>query len=269
MICPYMSNLIVDDTSAWLKTKKDNYYTEIPIPGAFPKTDLDPTKALELYNFKDPSSVEVDNVYMYYPQCIGDKCQVWDSINSRCGTQVTDTIKTPSTENNNLLTMLEGVIGKIAEKDNNNSLIEYLQNVFGTNADKDANQSLLSFLSNIVGKDSELLGDDQSMLKIMKHIHDSHYHMYRHWVDELYTSKGNITGFGIQGVPLAAILLQEHLQEEDLDSNGEIFVRDFIIDQNDEDCPFLLKTYLDGVAIEEGVPIRSWASYESSIRQEP
>lgn len=70
-------------------------------------------------------------------------CELWDSVNNRCGTKVSDTIRN-NTENETptLITLLENVLGKVSERDASNTV--------------------------------------STLVEVLNHIHSSHYHVYVH-----------------------------------------------------------------------------------------
>jgi hypothetical protein len=214
-------------------------------------TAFDATKTIEFHQLNDSIDGDpISNTFVGYYDCLEEKCQLWDSVNSRCGAQVSDTIRTPSNESTNLLTMLEGVVGKIAELDNSKTLISYL--------------------IDILGKNAELLGDDQSILKLIKHTHDTHHHAERHWVDEVYAPKGSmLNNSGVAGDSI--LLIQEVMSHMDIDGNGEIFMTDFKISMDDPNLPpsvhgFLTSYYYTNE--DPDIKLYTWGEYQETLRKE-
>lgn len=92
-------------------------------------------------------------------ECLGPECELWDSINARCGTKVSDTIRNNNdNETNTLITLLEKVLGTVSEKDE--------------------------------------APTGESLLTISNHTHDSHYHPTIHECSEIPADCGRATAFG-------------------------------------------------------------------------
>lgn len=215
--CPFMSRLIIDSREKLL-TKAGDFYT-VANSGAI-TTNFDLTKNIELFNTVTPAYTA--DVYMLYHDCIEETCQLWDTVNSRCGARVSDTIRGASDEINTLITMLEAVIGKSSERDSANSIVSYLMDILGQSSEKTAAE-----------------GTGSSLLKESNHIHGSHYHPREHLCATIPAScGGQASGFS-GNVPKAAALVAEYVGNEDLDGNGLIYGIDFYI--CDADLPPMLE----------------------------
>jgi hypothetical protein len=139
-------------------------------------------------------------------------CELWDTVNIRCGAKVSDTIRDDGVnENTTLITMLEKVIGKESERDINNSIIQYLNNIVGIDGDK------------------ESIGG--SILTELNHMHTSHWHPKEHDYTELTLFSGGYAsgGTGGGGSPFATTLIAEFVGNQYLDGNGKIYGKDFMI----------------------------------------
>ena len=79
------------------------------------------------------------------------ECQLWDSINNRCGAKTTDYLINGDHESSSLLTLLEAIIGIPSQKDSS----------------------------------------DETILRLKKHIHEAHYHPIKHELEEIVDKKGS------------------------------------------------------------------------------
>ena len=77
--------------------------------------------------------------------CVEVECAVWDIDNAQCGALVSNCIKQPTNEINNLIEYLESSLGKTSERDNNSSIIVYLKNILGISSERDNNSSIIVF----------------------------------------------------------------------------------------------------------------------------
>lgn len=246
-ICPYMSRMIYPSLSdGSIGTTKNSFYT-----------DIDDSKVISIYKIKDgPPDIELPgdtitdhSIKVGYFSCLESNCQLWDPVNNRCGTQVSDTlVNRNSNESTNILTMLEGVVGKIAELDNSNTLIKYL--------------------IDIVGKNEELLTDDQSILKIIKHNHDSHHHSRKHEAPKMPVLKGGPIG-SAGGSTIPTTLLQEIMSNEDCDFNDKVFLKDFAINPNDPELPMMIKSIYTNYTTEyiNSLEMMGWQEFKDSIEE--
>jgi len=128
-------------------------------------------------------------------------CKLWDFDNARCGTQVTDIIKQPTTENSCLMIQLESTIGKTSEK-------------------------------------ASAEGTGSSLLREVNHIHGAHWHPSSHECPEIPVSCG--TSNNAFSMPFATVLVAEYMGGQDLDDNDFIYGRDFMI-ADSYDKPLMLK----------------------------
>lgn len=199
---------------------------------------------------------------------------MWDSVNTRCAMQVSDTIRQPDNETTSLIAMLEAVLGRESEKDAGNSLLVYLQDILGVNSEKDAGNSLLSFLQDILGVDAEKTaaeGIGSSLLKVLNHMHGAHWHQEDHRCDEIPVGCGSFT-FGA-GAPYAAKLVNEYMAYEDLDDNGFIYGRDFKIKDSGDKPPMLFciednPAWIDPPIEISWVELKTW-SEDPTVNNDP
>lgn len=154
--------------------------------------------------------------------CKQSSCEIWDSINNRCGTKVSDLIATPTNENQNIISYLEDVLGKTSERDENNSLLLYLQNVLGKNQDIDV----------------AAIGNN--ILTLCNHKHDSHLHQIVHEVNNIPADGGNPSIVDVDAPPpYANSLVSEFVGNQDMDYNGMIYGFDFKIEDGPDKPPML------------------------------
>ena len=66
-------------------------------------------------------------------------------------------------------------------------------------------------------------------------------------------------------VPKAAVLVQEYQGNQDLDSNGSIYGKDFKIDENDADIPKMLSTIQSQPDFPETTEVWTWQQYLDSL----
>jgi len=138
--------------------------------------------------------------------CIGAACQIWDTTNSRCGMLVSNTIMdSPTNETDTLITLLEGVMGKISELDASNSITKWLQEVIGTTTESG---EAIPTHNAITGEACYECGNDSKVVNILKHQDSDH---------------GNMGA----SIPVAATLIMEYQARQDLDGNTKIFGFDF------------------------------------------
>ncbi len=91
-----------------------------------------------------------------------------------------------------------------------------------------------------------------------KHVHDRHLHLKPHEVDSIDHGGGAPLS---KTTPLVAALASENAAGEDMDGNGYICGKDFIIDPSGEDTPNAIKNIAD--ADFDGDVI-SWEEYLNS-----
>lgn len=169
------------------------------------------------FEFQDFATSSITYGSLTQVSCLGASCQIWDATNSRCGMLVTDTIMdSPTNETDTLITLLEGVMGKISELDSSNSLTTYFQNVIGTSA-----EAAVVIPSHPDGCTE--CGNPANLVNSGKHINTDHY-------DEMGASP-----------PYAAILITEYMANEERDGNAKIYGYDFKIRADDDDKPKMLK----------------------------
>lgn len=185
---------------------------------------------------KDANGVALDDVKIIYHECLQSKCQLWDSINSRCGAQVSDTIRNSANETDTLITLLEGVLGKVSEKDG--SLLVFLQNILGDSTEKSA-----AVTSN-------------SLIELLNHIHASHYHSSSHECPQIPATCGTYTFGG--SVPYAAKLVNEFAAYEDLDGNNYIYGKDFKVADSSDKPPMLIAIEENPIWVDPSLEV-SWA----------
>lgn len=219
MKCPYMSKLIIDIGKFENDLLFKNYIQGSPITNSgFTvsndnnyKTHL--SENVELFNLIKSDNSVLEDVYMLYPECIRENCQLWDSINERCGTKVTDTIKDNLTEELNVMRYLENVIGRSSEKDVLHSLLIYLQNILGNNDEKLSAE-----------------GTGSTLIRVLNHMHGAHWHPEEHLCPEIPVSCGQpAAGVGGFGTPYASVLIAEYMGFQDLDQNFFIYGHDFMV----------------------------------------
>lgn len=132
-------------------------------------------------------------------------CELWDYTNGRCGLKVTELIKEPSTEEDNLMIMLEKIIGKTSEK-------------------------------------ASAEGTGSSLLRELNHMHGAHWHPSQHTCPQIPVNCGQPTSGGASfGTPFATVLIAEFMSNQDLDSNGYIYGKDFMIEDS-YDKPIMIKS---------------------------
>ena len=171
--------------------------------------------------------------------CIEDECEIWDLTNERCGTKVSDTIiNRNNNEQDNLISMLEKVLGKSSERDQNNSLLVYLQDIIGIHQNK------------------QDASNGETLLTLANHEHDSHSHMYPHFCHNIPSN----CGWGTAGAGFATVLIGEFHSNEDLDNNGKIYGKDFKI-LDDPQKPPILKSLEYTPYWVEPTEIITWDQY--------
>ena len=69
------------------------------------------------------------------------------------------------------------------------------------------------------------------------------------------------------GAPAAAKLINEFMGSEDLDENGQVYGKDFMIDPEDEDIPPMLKQIHSNPDFVEPETKMSWADYLASLEE--
>ena len=178
-------------------------------------------------------------------------CQIWDDVNSRCGMLVSNTIIAPTDESNHLLANLEGVIGKLSQRDSGNTLVQYLKTILGVDGES-----------------------RESLMKIIEHIHNMHDHPVLH--NSFGGAYNNTThGDYIGGIPPAATLMQEYLTNSDQDNisvatlqtvnasiTGSIYGLYFRITE-DANIPPMLKAIHTNPDFPTGTPEITWVQYIS------
>jgi len=180
-------------------------------------------------------------VSMHYHDCIGSQCQIWDDVNNRCGAQVSDTIQNKNTNN---LPLIDSLLGN-PDNRNHDSLINYLQNIIGIDSERDNNASIIKYLQNVMGKEDEkdtIDGvDGSSLLRNINHVHSSHWHPHYHTCEEIPTKGGYPSGHNNFSTPYATVLITEYMSSQDLDGNGFIYGKDFMISDS-IDKPIMIKS---------------------------
>jgi len=171
--------------------------------------------------------------------CIEDECEIWDLTNERCGTKVSDTIiNRNNNEQDNLVTMLEKVVGKSSERDQDHSLTVYLQDVLGKHENK------------------EEAAIGETLLTLFNHIHDSHHHKIAHFCPDIPVDCGD----GVVGIGFATTLIGEFHHNQDLDGNDKIYGKDFKI-KDDPEKPPILKTLEFTQTWVEPTETMTWGEY--------
>ena len=149
-------------------------------------------------------------------------CEIWDDINNRCGTKVSDLIRTSTNENQDIISYLEDVLGKKSERDENNSFTTYIQDVLGKNEDK------------------ELAVNGETILTLVNHKHDSHLHQIVHEVNNIPADGGNPSQIDVDAPPpYAATLINEFVGNQDMDYDGMVYGFDFKIEDGSDKPPML------------------------------
>lgn len=270
-ICPFMSGYAPYMFDAAASPAGDYFEQGTTV---FPKSGTeDPQINTETSTNVSNKGVMVSQIYndmeeptgfgFIYHNCLGEKCQMYDTTNNRCSMQVSDTIRNPENETNSLIVMLEKVLGKVSEKDAGNSLLGYLQDILGKNGEKDTEQSLVVFLQNVLGNNNEKKaaeGQGSSLIKVANHIHGAHWHPEQHKCSEIPVGCGSYT-FGA-GAPYAAKLVNEYMSYEDLDGNGFIYGKDFKVKNGDDKPPMLLAVEENPMWAEPKTQV-SWASIKA------
>jgi len=106
------------------------------------------------------------------------------------------------------------------------------------------------------------------ILEVQQHIHDSHWHPVAHYAEQGTTGVelGNL--FLPQQPDEIDLLLQESQAGYDKDDNNLVYIKDFVIDDNDPDKPMVLRDVelhfrYDGITL----PSKSmtWSSYLKTL----
>jgi len=213
-------------------------YTPISsVSGSFSTQVSEGTSGFE---FQDFATSSISYGSLTQVACIGASCQIWDSTNNRCGMLVSNTIMdSPTNETDTLITLLEGVMGKVSELDASNSITTWLQNVVGTSAEAAA-----AIPSHPTGCDE--CGNPSNLVNSSKHLNADHY-------DEMSGS-----------APYAAVLVTEYMANEERDGNLKIYGYDFKIRKDDPEKPKMLKGFetapdwVEPPEIVDWLPLLAW-----------
>lgn len=100
-------------------------------------------------------------------------------------------------------------------------------------------------------------------MQVLKHYHQEHLHKTDHLCEDGFLMDCGTTGSSLV-VLKAPILLAEFTGNEDLDSNGLIFGKDFVIDPTDPDIPPLLAKKQENIDC-TGIPVVTWEAYLGSV----
>jgi len=176
-------------------------------------------------------------------------CKCWNAANNRCGLTTIDVVPVtpePQTEQNGeLIQYLREVLGREQERNENRSIVVYLKDIIGIASERDGGRSILEYIKNIIGNNPEKLsaeGTGSSLLRELNHMHGAHWHRSAHECPEIPVGCGGITGGGgTWGVAYAGVLISEFMGGQDLDNNGRIYGRDFVIADSDTK-PVMLKS---------------------------
>jgi len=195
-------------------------------------------------------------------------CKVWDFDNERCGVKTADFIKQPLTEDKSLMSQLENTLGKTSERDTNNSIIEYFKGIIGQVIERDSGRSIIAYLQDILGNNMEKAsaeGTGSSLLRELNHMHGAHWHPSAHDCAEIPIGCGTSNlGFATFGTPFATVLVAEYMGGQDLDDNGFVYGKEFMI-ADGYDKPLMLKPievtpeWEDPPIIIEWNPILAWS----------
>lgn len=108
----------------------------------------------------------------------------------------------------------------------------------------------------------------EKILEVQQHIHDSHHHPIAHYAEQGYVGvdKGNL--FLPPQPDEIDLLIQESQAGYDKDENNLVYIKDFIIDDNDPEKPPVLRDVelhfrYDGISL----PSKSmtWSSYLKTL----
>lgn len=104
------------------------------------------------------------------------------------------------------------------------------------------------------------------MTDVILHIHDAHLHWKDHFGEDKYDVG---IGAALMSPPVghADRLITEYNNMTDMDGNGLIFGKDFVIDSRDEKYPIMLKSVTEIIPYSKLKYIKkiSWATYLKSL----
>jgi hypothetical protein len=126
--------------------------------------------------------------------------------------------------------------------------------------------SLVNYLSTVVGMDTEARA---SFWRIQEHLHDCHWHLFKHSVEDGYLiDKGSWGEDAGSGGIKASVLVMEFVGNEDVDDNGLIYGYDFKIIDDETKPPMLIQLELhqswDETRWLESANM-TWAAYLASL----
>ena len=200
--------------------------------------------------------------------CITVDCKLWDVTLENCGLLPAPTVESEEEEEGSiqdLIDYLEIVFGKSTELDTGKSLIRYLQKIVGMVGELDNDNSIVKYFQDIMGdslEKSSAEGTGSSVLRELNHMHGSHLHRYNHVCSEIPSSCGDFGGG--YGTPFAGVLIAEFMGGEDLDNNGMIYGKDFMISDG-EDKPPMLKAIEAGPDWVEPTNSMTWTQMMNSL----
>jgi len=151
-ICPFMSSHIINSAITYVNDGS----TQTPAGTDIADGDI---IIAELHG----TALLTGEGFLYHP-CLEAKCQMWDSVNDRCGMQVSDTVKQSKDD---LITHFNTeVIHTIDPIDNDTKTLKtYLQDILGETGDKAissdsvlkllATPSVKEYLEKMIGVEGE------------------------------------------------------------------------------------------------------------------
>ena len=171
-ICPFMSSHIINSAITYVNDGS----TQTPAGTDIADGDI---IIAELHG----TALLTGEGFLYHP-CLEAKCQMWDSVNDRCGMQVSDTVKQSKedlithfntevihtidpidNDTKTLKTYLQDILGETGDKAISSdsvlkllatpSVKEYLEKMIGVEGERDAGKSLTAYLKDIAGVSSE------------------------------------------------------------------------------------------------------------------
>jgi len=180
-ICPFMSSHIINSAITYVNDGS----TQTPAGTDIADGDI---IIAELHG----TALLTGEGFLYHP-CLEAKCQMWDSVNDRCGMQVSDTVKQSKddlithfntevihtidpidNDTKTLKTYLQDILGETGDKAISSdsvlkllatpSVKEYLEKMIGVEGERDGGKTLTTYLKDVLGETAD---NADSILKLL------------------------------------------------------------------------------------------------------
>ena len=167
--------------------------------------------------------------------CIGDKCQLWDNTYNDC------THKINTAHDKVIMDQTKVIMDQTKVIMDDTAIIKYQTKV--------------------------IMDDTIVIMNHHDHVHVSHRHPRKHHCIDGLTLDCGCTSTECFSITRVSRLIQEYSSGEDMDRNGLIFGKDFIIDVNDPQCPrslVALETQ-ETFSVPDPINVKSWIDYLSTV----